>query len=68
MQPYLDSYKLAGIIGIIADKEGRVHYENLIGYADVEAKETDQRRQCFLGRLNVEDVRRSIHHDVGRRR
>jgi CubicO group peptidase (beta-lactamase class C family) len=38
MQPYLDSYKLAGIIGIIADKEGRVHYENLIGYADVEAK------------------------------
>jgi CubicO group peptidase (beta-lactamase class C family) len=38
MQPYLDSYKLAGIIGIIADKEGRVHYKNLIGYADVEAK------------------------------
>jgi CubicO group peptidase (beta-lactamase class C family) len=38
MQPYLDSYKLAGIIGIIADKEGRIHYENLIGYADVEAK------------------------------
>ena len=38
MQPYLDSYKLAGIIGIIADKEGKVHYKNLIGYADVEAK------------------------------
>jgi len=38
MQPYLDSYKLAGIIGFIADKEGRVHYKNLIGYADVEAK------------------------------
>ena len=38
MQPYLDSYKLAGIIGMIADKEGRIHYENLIGYADVEAK------------------------------
>jgi CubicO group peptidase (beta-lactamase class C family) len=38
MQPFLDSYKLAGIIGIIADKEGRVHYKNLIGYADVEAK------------------------------
>src|SRR5277367_3012507 len=37
MQPYVDSYKLAGIIGIIADREGRVHYRNLIGYADVEA-------------------------------
>src|SRR6266850_1426669 len=38
MQPYLDSYKLAGIIGIIADKNGKVHYKNLLGYADVEAK------------------------------
>jgi CubicO group peptidase (beta-lactamase class C family) len=38
MQPYLDSYKLAGIIGIIADKTGKVHYKNLLGYSDVEAK------------------------------
>ena len=38
MQPYLDSYKLAGFIGIIADKTGKVHYQNLLGYADVEAK------------------------------
>jgi CubicO group peptidase (beta-lactamase class C family) len=38
MQPYLDSYKLAGIIAIIADKTGRVHYKNLLGSADVEAK------------------------------
>ncbi len=38
MQPYLDSYKIAGFIGIIADKEGKVHYKNLLGYADVEAK------------------------------
>src|SRR5579862_5535614 len=38
MQPYLDSYKLAGIIAIIADKTGKVHYKNLLGYADVEAK------------------------------
>lgn len=38
MQPYLDSHKLAGIIGIIADKSGKVHYKNLIGYADVETK------------------------------
>jgi CubicO group peptidase (beta-lactamase class C family) len=38
LQPYLDSYKMAGIIGIIADKDGKVHYKNLLGYADVEAK------------------------------
>jgi CubicO group peptidase (beta-lactamase class C family) len=38
MQPYLDSFKLAGVIGIIADKTGKVHYKNLLGYADVEAK------------------------------
>jgi CubicO group peptidase (beta-lactamase class C family) len=38
IQPYLDRYKLAGVIGIIADKSGKVHYKNLLGYADVEAK------------------------------
>ncbi len=38
MQPYLDSYKLAGVIAIIADRSGKVHYKNLLGYADVEAK------------------------------
>src|SRR5438105_4189458 len=38
MQPYLDTYKLAGVIGLIADKNGKVHYKNLLGYADVEAK------------------------------
>src|SRR5436190_8322990 len=38
MQPYLDSYKLAGLVSIIADKSGKVHYRNLLGYADVEAK------------------------------
>src|ERR1700722_13060182 len=38
MQPYLDQYKLAGVIGIIADKTGMVHYKNLLGFADVEAK------------------------------
>jgi CubicO group peptidase (beta-lactamase class C family) len=38
MKPYLDQYKLAGVIGIIADKSGKVHYKNLLGYADVEAK------------------------------
>jgi CubicO group peptidase (beta-lactamase class C family) len=38
IQPYLDRYKLAGVIGIIADKSGKVYYKNLLGYADVEAK------------------------------
>src|SRR5262249_523126 len=38
MQPYLDSFKLAGVIGIIADKTGKVHCKNLLGYANVEAK------------------------------
>ncbi len=38
LQPYLDSYKLAGIIGIIADKTGKVYYKNLLGYADVGGK------------------------------
>jgi len=38
MQPYLDSYKLAGIVSIIADKTGKIHCKNLLGYADVDAK------------------------------
>src|SRR4051794_29736759 len=38
LQPYLDSFKLAGAIGIVADKTGKVHFKNLLGYADVEAK------------------------------
>ena len=36
LQPYLDSYKMAGIIGIIADRSGKIRYRNLLGYADVE--------------------------------
>ena len=27
MQPYLDQYKLAGVIGIIADKTVKLHYQ-----------------------------------------
>src|SRR5678815_5768293 len=38
MKPYLDSYKLAGVVSLIADKSGKVHYKNLLGYADVETK------------------------------
>lgn len=37
LQPYLSSYKVAGIIGIIADKTGRVHHRNLMGFAEVES-------------------------------
>jgi CubicO group peptidase (beta-lactamase class C family) len=47
MQPYLDNYKLAGLIGIIADKTGRVHYKNLLGYADVEAKKPIREDNVF---------------------
>src|ERR1700747_721470 len=38
MQPYLDQYKLAGVVAVIADKDGKVHFRNLMGYADAEAK------------------------------
>ena len=37
MQPYATAINWRAIIGIIADREGRVQYRNLIGYADVEA-------------------------------
>lgn len=37
-RPYLDGYKLAGAVCVVADKTGKVHYRNLMGYADVEAK------------------------------
>src|SRR5258705_5540402 len=47
MQPYLDSYKLAGMIGIIADKTGRIHYRNVLGYADVEAKRPISENNTF---------------------
>ncbi|MDB6153586.1 MAG: estB 1 [Chthoniobacteraceae bacterium] len=47
MQPYLDSYKLAGIIGIIADKEGRVRFKNLMGYADVETRKPISEENLF---------------------
>ena len=37
-QPYFDGFKIAGAVGVIADRTGKVHYRNLMGYADVEAK------------------------------
>src|SRR5262245_41303684 len=47
MQPYLDSYKLAGVITLIADKSGKVHCRNLLGYADVEAKKPIREDNVF---------------------
>ena len=47
LQPYMDSYKLAGVIGIIADKNGKVHYRNILGYADVEAKKPMSEENVF---------------------
>jgi CubicO group peptidase (beta-lactamase class C family) len=47
MKPYFDSYKLAGVIGIIADRDGKVRYKNLIGYADVEAKKPIREDNVF---------------------
>src|SRR5690349_3961113 len=47
MQPYLDSHKLAGVVSLIADKTGKVHYKNLLGYADVEAKKPIREDNVF---------------------
>jgi CubicO group peptidase (beta-lactamase class C family) len=38
LRPYLENYRLAGAVCVIADKTGKVHYLNLMGHADVEAK------------------------------
>jgi len=47
MQPYLDSYKLAGVIGVIADKTGKIHYRNILGYADIEEKKPMSEANVF---------------------
>jgi CubicO group peptidase (beta-lactamase class C family) len=47
MQPYLDSYKLARYVAIIADKTGKVHFRNTAGYADVEAKKAMREDNVF---------------------
>lgn len=47
MQPYLDKYKLAGLIALIADKTGKVHYKNILGYADVEARKPMREDNLF---------------------
>jgi CubicO group peptidase (beta-lactamase class C family) len=47
MQPYLDNYKLAGVVSLIADKTGKVYYKNLLGYANVEAKKPVSENNVF---------------------
>ena len=47
MQPYLDQYKFAGVVGIIADRNGKVHYKNLMGYADIEARKPISENNVF---------------------
>jgi CubicO group peptidase (beta-lactamase class C family) len=47
LQPYLDQYKLAGVVAVIADKNGKVHFRNLMGHADVEAKKSISEDNVF---------------------
>ncbi|HWY31932.1 MAG TPA: serine hydrolase domain-containing protein [Candidatus Acidoferrum sp.] len=47
LQPYLDSYKMAGIIGIIADRSGTIRYRNLLGYSDVETRQPISENNVF---------------------
>lgn len=47
MKPWLDDYKLAGIVSIIADRTGKVHFKNVLGFADVEAKKTISEDNVF---------------------
>jgi CubicO group peptidase (beta-lactamase class C family) len=47
IQPYLDQYKFAGVVGIIADRNGKVHYKNLMGYADIEARKPISENNVF---------------------
>jgi len=36
MQPYLNTYKMAGIISLIADRDGKVRYKNLTGSSELQ--------------------------------
>jgi len=47
MKPYLDGFKLAGFIGLIGDRTGKVHYKNIEGYCDVEAKKAMNQENVF---------------------
>src|SRR5262245_4908363 len=47
MRPYLESYKMTGIIGIIAKQECKEIYKNEVGYADVEARKPISENNVF---------------------
>lgn len=47
LQPYLDQFKLAGYIAIVADKTGKVHYKNVAGYTDAEVKKSISEDNVF---------------------
>jgi CubicO group peptidase (beta-lactamase class C family) len=47
MQPYFESSKWAGAVAVIADKSGKVHNQNLLGSADVEAKKPVREDNVF---------------------
>jgi CubicO group peptidase (beta-lactamase class C family) len=47
LQPYLDSFKMAGIVGVIADRSGKIRYRNLFGYADVETGQPISENNVF---------------------
>lgn len=47
LQPYLDSFRLAGFVSIVADREGKVVSRNAAGYADIEAKKPISEENVF---------------------
>jgi len=49
MQPHMDQFKPAGVIGLIAGRNSKVRYKNLLGYADVEAKTRTTKVNYSLG-------------------
>jgi CubicO group peptidase (beta-lactamase class C family) len=46
-RPYQDNYKIAGAVAVVADKTGKVHFRNLMGFADVGAKKPISEENVF---------------------
>ncbi|WP_158222561.1 serine hydrolase domain-containing protein [Rhodopirellula sp. MGV] len=46
-KPYHDASKIAGCVAIVADRTGKVHYRNLMGYADVESQQSISEDNVF---------------------
>jgi hypothetical protein len=66
VKPYMDSYKLAGVIGIVADKSGKGSLQEPARIRRRRGEETNQRGQCILDRVDDEDVCRGVDHDARR--